>query len=127
MNGSLAIAATTAAIAHLLRQALARPDGIPEAPVFHFIPDDPAMGEGVQAVMVALVAIEHQLRLQTGPRPAGPVLDLTYRISCHGDHQALEPERLLGLVVAALDVTPVLTPELFAEAVQGKPAVAGYA
>ncbi len=127
MNASLAIAATTATLAHLLRQALAGLGAVPQARVFHLAADDPALGDGGPAVNVALVAVTHQPQLQNGPRRAGPVLDLTYRISGHGDSEALEPERLLGLVVAALDSTPVLTPGLFADAVRGEPALAGYA
>lgn len=44
-------------------------------------------------------------------------LDLNYLLTFYGDDDTLEPQRLLGCAVSALNARPVLTRELIQEAV----------
>ncbi|MFZ3493221.1 DUF4255 domain-containing protein [Streptomyces sp. 5.8] len=50
-------------------------------------------------------------------RPAA-ALDLHYLISCYGDDEELEPQRLLGVVVSALTSTPIVPRGLVTAAVK---------
>ncbi|PPS67827.1 MULTISPECIES: DUF4255 domain-containing protein [Streptomyces] len=49
-------------------------------------------------------------------RPTAAV-DLHYLISCYGDDESLEPQRLLGTALGSLTATPVLTTAVVAKAV----------
>jgi uncharacterized protein DUF4255 len=50
-------------------------------------------------------------------RPPVAALDLHYLISCHGQDESLDAQRLLGRAVIALATTPVLTPDVVTAAV----------
>ena len=133
MSNTLAIAAVTSTIRFVLSQALggAQPGPVGSAAVTTMRPDQVAvhddLGEPAKGINVYLhqVTPNHAWNLTDLPtrradgslsrRPVA-ALDLHYLISCFGDDTHLDAQRLLGRAVLALAVTPVLTRDLVAAA-----------
>lgn len=124
MSNSLAIAAVTSTLRFVLDRSLASPHPGPVggATVTTLRPGDldDADLAGTAGVNLFCYAAtpNHAWNLTDLPTRRGdgslvqrPVaaLDLHFLITCHGDDAALEPQRLLGRVVAALATTSVLT------------------
>ncbi len=133
MSNTLAIAAVTSTIRFVLSQALggAQPGPVGSAAVTTMRPDQVAghddLGEPAKGINVYLhqVTPNHAWNLTDLPtrradgslsrRPVA-ALDLHYLISCFGDDTHLDAQRLLGRAVLALAMTPVLTRDLVAAA-----------
>jgi hypothetical protein len=134
MSNTLAIATVTAALRYLLELALRgnQPGEVGGAAVTSVRPDriesppGPGPARGINVYLYQLTP-NHAWNLTDLPtrdsegelarRPVA-ALDLHYLISCHGDENLLESQRLLGRTVLALAVTPMLQPEVIAAAVQ---------
>lgn len=61
-------------------------------------------------------------RLTRRPQAA---LDLHYLLSFYGDEQVLEPDRMVGAVTRDLHARPVLTAQLIADVIGGRPELSG--
>jgi|GEM_PF-4133331 len=125
MSDSLAIAAATETLSQFLSMWLIShgDQTMPDAEVKHLAPTDPSLdGERPTInVYLFLSAVDPFLRNAAQPthnaagqRRSSPSipLKLTYLISFHGDEGKLEPQRLLGLALAAINGNPVLGPTL---------------
>jgi hypothetical protein len=136
MSNYLAVAGVTMTIMNTLAEAFSL--DFPGAAVTSFPPD--ASGGAIPTVRanVFLYQIAHNphwrnedlpVRRASGDLAQRPVvaLDLSYLMTFHGDESALEPQRLLGSAVHALDARPVLTPALITAAIQAYAATAGFA
>jgi hypothetical protein len=137
MSNTLAIASVTSMLRFVLERSLAgpAPGAVGGATVTTLRPADvPSGGEGggteiFKGINVFLyrVSPNHAGNVSDLPtrrsdgslarRPAA-VLDLHYLLTFHGDDTELDAQRLLGRAVLALAVTPVLTRELVATALQ---------
>jgi hypothetical protein len=130
MSSSLAIAAVTTTLRHILAQAVAAdPMPVAGAEVTTYQPvqlgsDGRSRAAGVNVYLYQVTPNTGWTTNATttvradgspGDRPS-VALDLRYLISCYGDDKVLEPQRLLGSAVAALAGTPVLAPETVADA-----------
>jgi hypothetical protein len=135
MSNVLAIAAVTSTLRHLLDQALGGPQPGPvgSATVTTLRPEQLAGADDVGAaakginVFLYQVSVNHawdQTTLPTrradGSLTARPVaaLDLHYLITCYGDENELDSQRLLARAVLALTTTPVLGRDVVAQALQ---------
>jgi hypothetical protein len=133
VSNSLAISAVTSSIRYVLERSLqvAHIGAVGGARVTTLRPN--ALGEtdlaGTAGVNVFcfLATPNHAWNLSDLPTRRGdgslsarPVaaLDLHYLMTCFGDEERLEPQRLLGRTVVALKVTPVLTRDVVAAALQ---------
>jgi hypothetical protein len=133
MSNTLAIAAVTSGLRYLLSRALAgaQPGPVGSAQVTTRRPDrlvDDDLGGTFKGVNVYLLQVSpnHAWNLadlptrradgQLSRRPVA-ALDLHYLISCVGDDDELDAQRLLARAVLALAGTPVLTRELIAAAI----------
>ncbi|MFC7907230.1 DUF4255 domain-containing protein [Streptomyces nigra] len=133
MNSALAVAAVTTAIRFILQRALdpEQPGAVSHTTVttrhpskLAFSNGNPQHGINVYCYQVTPQATGNIAALPTRrsgetlmARPTAAV-DLHYLISCYGDDETLEPQRLLGSALAALTATPVLTAALVAKAVK---------
>lgn len=133
MSNSLALAAVTSTLRHVLHEALgeAEPEPVGGADVTTYRPaqlaDADTVGAAASGINVFLhtVTPNHAWNLTDLPtrrhdgslaqRPLA-ALDLQYLITCYGDDEALVPQRLLGRAVLALAVTPVFTRDVVAAA-----------
>ncbi|WP_327256232.1 DUF4255 domain-containing protein [Streptomyces sp. NBC_01244] len=131
MSRALALAAVTTAIRFILERALdpELPGAVAGAEATTRHPSklawselSPQCGINVYCYQVNPQATGNVAALPTRrsdgsvmARPSASV-DLHYLISCYGNDQTLEPQRLLGTALAALTATPVLTPALVAKA-----------
>lgn len=115
MSGHLIFAAVTEALTALLGPA-AR--GIPGAQVLHLRPDQAAgAGPAINLYLHRVSPSPQLMRRELPARDASGTLllahrhamNLHYLLSFLGDDTTLEPQRLLGAAVAALDEHPVLT------------------
>ena len=133
MSNSLGIATVTSSLRALLENAYQSndnfDDSLPNALVTTVLPISvtasglPDVGANVFLFQVTpnaagrnndLPIRDAQGNLISRPRVA---LDLHYMITFYGDDQALEPQRLLGLTVRALNRTPVFSPALINQAI----------
>lgn len=134
MSNFLAVATVTATLSKLLSDAVDL--DIPGARVTADRPHGSDNGAGAPTVTIFLYQVTPNagwrnlnipLRNQGGalrdqPRAA---LDLHYLLSFSGDETRLEPQRLLGSVVAALEANPVLSRRQVGDAVTGTSYLAG--
>jgi len=132
MSNHLGVAAATAVLRRLLSEAVAAapPGGVDSATVTTLRPQALAATDadvrGVNLYLYRLTpdgaawAVDLPARRPDGALVARPAqaVDLHYLLTFSGDETALEPQRLLGQVVTALAVQPVLSRELFAETVR---------
>lgn len=120
MSNYLAIATVTAALQQRLIQAIANA-GVANASVTTERPDkrekDTDPGVNVFLYQTApnpsfrnadLPAFRGNGEMVQRPRAA---LDLHYLITCYGDENLLQPQRLMGAVVSNLHAEPLLTPQ----------------
>jgi hypothetical protein len=135
MSNYLAVAGVTMTIMNTLAEAFSL--DFPGAQVTSFPPD--ASGGAIPTLRanVFLYQIAHDphwrnedlpVRRGSGDLAQRPVvaLDLSYLVTFHGDESALEPQRLLGSAVHALDARPILTPALITAAIKAYAATAGF-
>jgi hypothetical protein len=132
VSNSLAVAAVTSAVRYVLERALeaAHAGPVGGAVVTTLRPD--ALTDTTQVATPGInlylydVRPSHAWNLTDLPtrRPDGtlaqrPVaaLDLHYLLTCYGDDDSLDAQRLLGRAVLALAVTPVLTRDVVAASV----------
>ncbi len=124
MSNSLAIAGVTSSIRYVLERSLQAPHPGPVggARVTTLRPNelsgtDLASGVGIN-VFCFMASPNHAWNLSDLPTRRGDgslssrptaALDLHYLLTCYGDDNALEPQRLLGRTVVALKTTSVLT------------------
>jgi hypothetical protein len=133
MNSALALAAVTTAIRFILQRELdppQQPGGVSDTMVTTRHPSklahsdgNPQRGINVYCYQVTPQATGNIAALPTRrsgdslmARPTAAV-DLHYLISCYGNDESLEPQRLLGTALAALTATPLLTAAVVAKAV----------
>ena len=131
MSNGLAIAAVTSTLRFVLDQALQHPHPgqVGGARVTTVRPDqltDSSLTPGPSInVFLYQVTPNHAWNLADLPTrgPDGSLsqrplaaLDLQYLITCHGQDDSLDAQRLLGRTVTALAVTPVLTRDVVADA-----------
>ena len=133
MSNSLGIATVTSSLRAVLENAYKSndnfDDSLPNALVTTVLPVSvtasglPDLGANVFLFQVTpnaanrnsdLPIRDSQGNLISRPRVA---LDLHYLITFYGDDTALEPQRLLGLTVRALNRTPVFSPPLIDQAI----------
>ncbi|HLK88348.1 MAG TPA: DUF4255 domain-containing protein [Polyangia bacterium] len=133
MSNSLGIATVTSSLRALLENAYKNndnfDDSLPNALVTTVLPISvsssglPDVGANVFLFQVTpnaanrnsdLPIRDSQGNLISRPRVA---LDLHYLITFYGDDTVLEPQRLLGLTVRALNRTPVFSPPLIEQAI----------
>lgn len=131
MSNGLAIAAVTSTLRYVLDRALQHPHPGPvgSAHVTTLRPDQLASADAGPGPSINLFLYQatpnHALNLADLPtrrtdgslarRPVA-ALDLHYLITCHGNDESLDAQRLLGRTVTALTVTPVLTRDVVADA-----------
>ena len=125
MSNTLAIAAVTSTMRHVLHEALggAQPGPVGGADVTTYRPaqlsDADTVGNAASGLNVYLYQVtpNHAWNLTDLPTRHGdgslarrPVaaLDLHYLVTAYGDEEALEPQRLLARAALALASTPVL-------------------
>lgn len=128
MSNTLALAAVTATLKHVLHEALAwQPTPVGGADVTTHRPAQLANADLVPAgsaglnVFLYQATPNHAWNLSDLPtrgrdgtlasRPAA-ALDLHYLITAYGDEEALAPQRLLARAVLALSITPTFTREV---------------
>jgi hypothetical protein len=132
MSNGLAIAAVTSTIRYVLDRALQDPHPGPVAGA-RVTTRHPYQLIEVGAVPAPLLNVflyqattNQAWRLadppahdENGPIPRPPVaaLDLHYLISCHGEDESLDAQRLLGRAVIALATTPILARDVVTAAV----------
>lgn len=131
MSNSLAIAAVTSSIRFVLERSLQRPHAgqVGGAGVTTLRPGDltnsDLAGPAGVNVFCYLATANHAWNLNDlptrrsdGTPVARPVaaIDLHYLVTCYGSDPELEPQRLLGRVVAAFKETPVLTRDVVSDA-----------
>jgi hypothetical protein len=120
VSNSLAIAATTAALQHLLLSAAQAQTDLPGVTVTTVRPDGRPTDVTGPTVNVFLFQVRPNAALRNADVPTRDVdgrllrrpqlaLDLCYLLSFSGNDAELEPQRLLGTVVRALHDRPVLT------------------
>ncbi|MFI0793728.1 DUF4255 domain-containing protein [Micromonospora rubida] len=131
MSNTLAVAMVTAALRRILGEALAGvpAGGVDNARVTTLRPDMlPAVdGEarGVNILLYEVIVNGHTTNsylptrrpdgtLVTRPEQA---LDLHYLLNFSGDEAALEPQRMLGVIVSTLAAQPVLSRELIRDVI----------
>lgn len=134
MSNTLAVAAVTSAIRHVLHEALsgAEPGPVGGADVTTYRPtqlaDADTVDDGDSGLNVFLYRVtpNHAWNLADLPTRRGdgtlarrPVaaLDLHYVVTAYGDDAALEPQRLLARGALALAATPVLTRDVVLAAI----------
>jgi hypothetical protein len=136
MSNSLAVAAVTSTLRYLLERSLgpSQPGQVGGAKVTTLRPADVGSGDGSGGeihkginVFLYQVTPNHAGNLTDLPtrrsdgslarRPMS-ALDLHYLLTFHGDDAELDAQRLLGRAVLALAVTPVLTRDLVAAALE---------
>jgi hypothetical protein len=132
MSNHLGVATATAVLRRLLSEAVAAgvPGGVDSATVTtlrpHALAGTDAGARGVNLYLYRLVpngaawAVELPARRADGSLAARPAqaVDLHYLLTFSGDDATLEPQRLLGQVVTALAVQPILTRAAVAETVR---------
>lgn len=129
MSNSLAIAAVTTTLRHVVHESLGVPEPGPvgAADVTTYRPaqlsDVDTIGDGASGLNVYLYQVtpNHAGNLQDLPtrrsdgslarRPVA-ALDLHYLVTAYGDDAVLEPQRLLARASLALAATPVFTREV---------------
>jgi hypothetical protein len=128
MSDSLALAAVTSGLTAMISDFISESAGgtVPGAEVTHQEPDAAELMTGEPFVNVFLYRVSRNASLQNadlptrsadGARLRAPVasVDLSYMISFYGDQATLEPQRLMGSVVAGLHAQPRL-PRSYIEA-----------
>jgi hypothetical protein len=121
MSNYLAIATVTATLSDVLRKAIET--DVPGAIVTTHRPDEPKNGTPQPGVNIYLYQVTPNAALRNNDLPirdsAGVVvtrpqaaLELSYLLTCYGDDNKLEPQRLLGLVIRTLHSRPLLTREI---------------
>jgi hypothetical protein len=127
VSNSLAIATVTATLARHLSDFIAN-SAVHGARVTFLSPGDPALDSGDPILNVYMFRVTRNAALDNSDLPMrGPnqqplsqprtAINLDYLITCFGDEAFLEPQRLLGEVVAGLHADPVLTPRMIQETV----------
>jgi len=134
MSNTLAIAAVTSTMRHVLHEALGgpEPDPVGGADVTTLRPaqlaDSDTIGNDGSGLNVYLFQVtpNHAWNLHDLPtrhadgtlarRPLA-ALDLHYLVTAYGDEEALEPQRLLARGALALATTPVFTRDTIAAAI----------
>ncbi|MEO3891427.1 DUF4255 domain-containing protein [Nonomuraea sp. B5E05] len=133
MSNSLAIAAVTSTLRYVLERALEadHPGSVGGATVTTLPPGELAGTTITAAPGINLhlydVRPSHAWNLTDLPtrgsdgglvrRPMA-ALDLYYLLTCYGDAESLDAQRLLGRAVIALAVTPILTRDVINEAIE---------
>ncbi len=134
MSSYLAIAAVTASIAALVRDAMHDVPGLSNAPDVRIArpqPDPTFVGAHLFLYRVAPNAFLRNEDLPTRngdgrlvKRPSYAA-DLEYVLSFYGNDQTFEPQRLLGRVVTALHAEPVLSAERIRTTIANTSVLAG--
>src|SRR6478735_8051816 len=134
MSNTLAIAAVTSTMRHVLHEALggAQPGPVGGADVTTSRPaqlsDADTVGNDASGLNVYLYQVtpNHAWNLSDLPTRHGDgsfarrplaALDLHYLVTAYGDEEALEPQRLLARGALALATTPVFTRDTIAAAI----------
>jgi Pvc16 N-terminal domain len=128
MSNALALAAVTASLRQLLQVAVSA--DVPGAVVTSLRPDAVAGGPPVTQVNVYLYQVTPAAAWRGADLPTrradGQVvlrpqvaLVLHYLVSCYGDDNELQPQRLLGAVVRTLHARPILPREMIRALVTG--------
>lgn len=134
MSNTVAIAAVTSTIRHLLHESLGgnEPGAVPDAEVTTLRPDQLVDRPGRAVSRAGLNVHLYNVTWSQAPRlhdqpfrgstgswgqQAQTALDLHYLVSAHGDETALEPQRLLARAVQALAATPVLSSQVIEAAI----------
>jgi len=138
MSNSLAVATVTAALAnHLARVVSEGPSGgVPGARVTTLNPGSSALRDGDPLVNLYLFRVARNPYVSNRDLPSRAAdgrplkaptaaLDLDYMITLFGDDARLEPQALLGAVVAWLNAEPSLDPALIQATVVHTPWLAG--
>ena len=117
MSNALAVATVTASLAHQLSRVIK--DGstsVPGARVTFLPPSNEGLQSGdplVNLFLFKVVPNAYHSHADLPAREAGGrswgAIDLDYMISFFGDDARLEPQRLLGLVVAGIHAEPILS------------------
>ena len=134
MSNYYAVATVTEVLTQVLTDAVA--GAVPGANAGHMSPADPEHKPPDPGVNVFLYAISPNPSLRNVDvgtrRSAGDLLqrpqaalDLHYLISFYGDQGKLEPQLLLGRVVAALHSEPSLTRQRIRDVIDNTPGLAG--
>jgi hypothetical protein len=124
MSNYLAVATVTATLQRVLQSTVG--NDVPGAKVTTLRPDAkgmPAVGLNIFLYQVVPNAARRNADLptrnvdgQAGQRPA-IALDLDYLLSCYGQDNALEPQRVLGSVARQLHSRPLLTRQMIRDMV----------
>jgi len=133
MSTSLAIAAVTATLAHVVRSAVQADRSDADVVVGRY---EPARSDqSLPRVSIWLYHLAHQAaRRNVAPprvRPAGrqpsrtAALELSYLFSFYGNESDFQAHRMLGAVIRAFHVSPILTPQTIREVVAGQRALCG--
>jgi hypothetical protein len=131
VSNCLAIAAVTSTLRYVLDKAIQDPGAcsVGSAQATTLRPDQLTNATLVHGpcinVFLYQVTPNHAWNLEDLPTRRGDgslirrplaALDLHYLITCHGEDEALDAQRLLGLAITAFAVTPVLTRDVVAAA-----------
>ncbi len=119
MSNHLAIATVTATLSQFLQQMAT--EAVPGATVTTRRPEQVEAGIPATRVNIYLYQVSPNLQMRNADLPTRQsnatlvqrplvALDLYYLISFYGDENLLEPQRLLGKTVSAIDAQPILTP-----------------
>jgi hypothetical protein len=132
VSNFLAIATVTATLQWILSEALAEdvPGAVNDAKATTGLPETPKNdAEGKKGVNIYLYQVIPNAAWRGADLPTRSgdgrllqrpqlAIDLQYLLTFHGDHKALEPERLLGLTARKLHEQPVLTRQAILDAVE---------
>lgn len=134
MSNALAVATVTASLAQQLSRFV--DDGVPGARVTFLPPSSESLQSSGPLVNVFLFRVLSNASVSNNGLPTrGPAgqglqrpraaIDLDYLISFFGDDAQLEPQRLLGAVVAGLHAQPILPASIISETVNSTPWLQG--
>jgi hypothetical protein len=132
MSNATSIAAVTAVLRHLLESAISaaakvQDTGLAGATVTSARPgSEKVTDRGINVYLygitpnAALRNADLPTRTADGTTRLRPQIALTlhYLLSCHGDEDELEPQRLLGVAVQVLHAQPTLSPDLITKSIQ---------
>jgi Pvc16 N-terminal domain len=137
MSNGLSVATVTATLTNLIGSIISTGiGGVPGARVTHLEPSDEELSDGQPIVNVFLIQVTRNpslfnqdlpTRRADGSAMQTPLaaIDLNYLLSFYGNQSTLEPQRLLGCVVAGLHAEPLLSPSLIASTVASTSWLAG--
>ena len=129
MSNALSVATVTATLANLIGSIISISiGGVPGARVTHLEPNDETLTTGDPIVNVFLMQVTRNAPLFNQDLPTRradgstirtplAAIELNYLLTFYGNQTTLEPQRLLGAVVAGLHAEPVLSRSLIASTV----------